>query len=287
MKRPLAKLLSAGLFGLALSGPISGPAWADSHGVPTDWTAAPACTGKNAAKKAACQPLDMSHLQLAFDEEFDKLPPSLAKSNAAGPWVVGRHAPLYAGETYAWAGDALAYSVSNGVLDIHGRDLGGTYRMGDIEMVQAWQDGYWEVRLRGPQVPIHFGAWLLSYENGRNDATGGHAEVDMVEQYGPNDPNDHSSSHDWPGARTDFSSGYASLYSPRTEARGSVAWHTYGLLATEDAFTVFRDGKQLGTIARQPLQRRPLYLLLSLFGFAGEPPAADVQVDYVRVYTPK
>ena len=50
--------------------------------------------------------------------------------------------------------------------------------------------------------------------------------------------------------------------------------------------TIYRDGEGLKSIARQPSQRVPMYLLLSVFGFRDGAPPVSMKVDYVRIYLP-
>lgn len=244
---------------------------AGNHGFPVDW--------RPAAR------VDLSGYTLAFDDEFDSTA-GLGDWTARTPWVVGRHSVLRAGESMAWAGDDKAYSAHDGVLTLATRydTYQGRihYLEADIETRHTFGPNFYaEVRMRGMQIDGgHGGAWMLGEDLGQ-----GHPEVDIVEQYGPGDRFDHSTSHMWPG-RSGGKDLYTSTLTPRDEPRGSVGWHTYGLLATDDDFTLYRDGEALKTIARQPAQRVPMYLLLSVFGLRDGAPPVSLKADYVRVYTP-
>lgn len=234
---------------------------------------------------------DLTLYALAFSDEFDTtagIGDGRGATAPATPWWDFRHACcLRAGETYVGAKDARAYSATGGVLTMSTYvNAQGVNTEADIETVKSFgPDFYAEVRMRGPQVNgVHAGVWFLSVDNGKSDATGGHAELDLAEQYGPSDQGDHSASHIWPGSRKDIAHQFVSAWTVRPEGK-AVAWHTYGLLATDSTFTIYRDGQSVQRIARLPSQRVPMYLLLSLFGNGPHAPPATMQVDYVRVWT--
>ena len=239
------------------------------------WVASP---GPNLADKT-----------LVFDDEFNDtsgIGNGRGAQPPATPWWDFRHPVMLAGETYVGAQDTRAYSATGGVLSmstyVNAQEVNTE---ADIETVAAWTNFYAEVRMRGPQVNgAHAGVWFLSGDNGRADATGGHAELDLVEQYGPGDQGDHSASHVWPGARKDIVHQSVSAWTVRPEGK-AVAWHTYGLEATDSTFTIWRDGAPVQRIARLPSQRVPMYLLLSLLGNQTHAPPATMQVDYVRIWS--
>ena len=242
-------------------------------------TAPPALAGNNGLPAGWSAPSQPEHGALVFDDEFDGCT-GLWRPGAG--WVIGRHAVMHAGERMAWAGDPSAYTCSGGVLTLATRPslvVPGVMTEADVETAATFgPDFYAEVRFQGQQIAgQHSGVWLLGVEAGQ-----GHPELDIVEQYGPDDQYDHAASHLWPGPSAQTAHVYASALIPRPEGK-AVGWHTYGLQATPTAFTVWRDGAPVQTIPRQPRQRTPMYLLVSLFGNDAPAPAA-VKVDYVRVY---
>ena len=282
-------LLAAGILS---AGAMATSASAGNYGMPSDWGAPTTCTGTDWLK---CMTGNKTY-KLVFSDEFNTM--QLANPGSVNSWFVGVHPVMQAGEKMAWAGDGYgSYTDPAGVLTLSTRYsvvTAGVFCEADVESLDdsghghAWQNFYAEVRMRGPQNNTnHNGVWFLSKDNGRTDSTGGHTEVDLVEQYGPNDQFDHSSSHFWPGRRTDIQHTYTSTLTARPEGK-AIDWHTYGLLATDTQFVIARDGKPIKVIQRTPQQRAPLYLLLSIFGNPGmgTRQAASMQVDYVRVYTP-
>ncbi len=264
-------------------------------GFPVDWTTPPACPATPIAKTTCGSSFYTSSYALLWSDEFNSL--NIAQiGHGVATWYTGLHAPLVSGEKVAYAGDP-AYSISGGILNLKTRWSAAT-QGAYVEAALTSYDGaghgylppnfYAEVRMKGPQDnDNHSGVWFTSIDNGATDSTGGHAEVDMAEQYGPSDQYDHSSSHIWPG-RTGGAHIWVSTLYARPEGK-AIAWHTYGLLATPSQFVVFRDGQAVRMIARQPKQLGGMYMLLSLCGNppAGTPIPTTMQVDYVRVYVPR
>ena len=239
---------------------------------------------------SAAQGPDLTRYTLAFSDEFDStagIGDGHGATAPTTPWWDFRHPVNMAGETYVSATDTRAYSAAGGVLTMSTYvNAHGVNTEADVETVRSFGPNFYaEVRMRGPQVNgVHAGVWFLSVDNGKSDATGGHVELDLVEQYGPSDQGDHSASHVWPGARKDIAHQSTSAWTVRPEGK-AVAWHTYGLEAEDAVFTIWRDGAPVQRIPRPPSQRIPMYLLLSLFGNQAHAPAATMQVDYVRIWT--
>lgn len=285
------KFAAFGAMAIAIA--CGSPALAGNTILGQSWSAPTTCTGTDWLK---CVTGGVSY-KLTWQEEFNALSlVNVGQTNAK--WFAGVHAILVSGEKMAFAGDPWAYKVSNGsaILSTRYVDDKGTTRYAEADMEtydgrghgMRWQNFYAEVRFKGSQDPAtHAGVWFLSADNGKSDNTGGHAELDLLEQYGPGDQFDHSSSHIWPGGRKDIQHVYSSTGVVRPEGK-AIAWHTYGLLATNDSFVIVRDGKPTTWIPRLPQQRVPLYMLISLMGNpgAGKPPPTSVAVDYVRIYTP-
>lgn len=278
---------------MALAAACGSPAVAGGAILGQSWSTPTSCTDTDWLK---CMTGNKSY-QLTWQEEFTDLSlGNVGQTNTR--WFAGVHPVLVPGEKMAFAGDPSAYKISQGSLNMSTQyvDDKGTSRYAEADMEtydgrghgMRWQNFYAEVRFKG-QVGAanHSGVWFLSADDGKSDSTGGHAEVDMLEQYGPADQFDHSSSHIWPGNRKDIQHMSSSVMVVRPEGK-AVQWHTYGLLATDDKFVVIRDGKPTTWIPRLPQQKVPMYLLISLMGNPnlGKPTPTAVAVEYVRIYTP-
>ena len=228
--------------------------------------------------------LDLGGYALAFDDEFDRL--RLTAAGGAGPWFAPIPTDMGVGRLMG-PGDEV-YRVDHGLLTLSTRQVAGRWREANMQTMDAagrgfaFRDGYIEMRARlAPQPGAHGGLWLLSMNRGH-----GHVEVDVVETYGADSLSLHSASHLWPaaGAGRPTAASQATFF-PRLYSGD----HRFGLLATETLLISYVDGREVARIARLPSQRAPMYVLLSLFENAAAPvrtPAA-MQVDYVRVYTPK
>jgi hypothetical protein len=264
-------------------------------GFPANWQNMTACTGLSSQPATCASSYYTSRYRLAWQEEFNFL--NVGGDGASGRWFAAVHAPAVYGDWVAKYTDTAAYGVTSGQLNLatrwDGTGSSAHFVEGELQTIDRngkgflAQNFYAEVRVRGPQKSAtHSGIWFLSQDNGATDATGGHTEIDMLEQYGPTDQYDHASSHIWPGS-TGGAHIFASTGVARPEGK-AVNWHTYGLLATDSAFTTFRDGVMMQTIARQPKQRVPLYAVISLYPNppVGTPTASSIQVDYMRFYLP-
>jgi beta-glucanase (GH16 family) len=67
------------------------------------------------------------------------------------------------------------------------------------------------------------------------------------------------------------------------------AWHTYGMLWTKQAITIYMDGAQLFTMATPAVAQQPMYILLD-YGLGGgwptnqTPNPSYMYVQYVRAW---
>ncbi len=247
-----------------------------------------ACAFPEFSEDQAGTSLSLLDYELAWEDEFDSLNAS-RDGRGTGPWFSGVHTILVKGEEMAHIGDE-AYAIDNGVLVMSTRVNPKTRRRVEAHLqtadkhghIVAFQNAYFEAKLALPEAKgSHSGFWLLSEEKGK-----GHTEVDVVEAYGPGDEAIHSSSHIWPRPPREHES--VSNYQREKDLFGR--FHTYGLMATDDEFKFYFDGKEIAKIERLAEQRVALYMLLSVFGNPTQPvieQPAIMQVDYVRVYTPK
>ena len=142
-------------------------------------------------------------------------------------------------------------------------------------------NGYFEARIALPAAAgAHAGFWLLS----RHDRDRGHAEFDIVESYGAGGRwGHHATSHIWPG-RLGGRHVFASAITPAPALLSG--FHLFGALADREKFVVYYDRREVARIARRPEQQAPLYMVISLFENAGDPPQdpAALGVAWVRAY---
>ena len=204
-------------------------------------------------------------------------------------FIVGQHAIMQSGEVMAWKGDPSAYTVIGTSLQLSthaSTSKPGALTEADIESVLDYGPNFYaELGWTGPQQKgSHSGVWFLSKDNGKSDLTGGHVEVDLVEQYEPNDQFDHSAIHYWPGSRKDFQHTYKSVLNVRPEGK-AMHRHVYGLLALDSAFVIFRDGVILAVHEREAYAKRKMYPLISLFGNTGATAGETAVIDYLQVFT--
>jgi hypothetical protein len=269
----LAKILTT-IATLISIGPISTCARATNHGFPFDWD-----------RSHAGETLDLKGYRAVFDDEFDSL--RLSGDGEGGPWFAPIHTPMGMGDL-AVPPDP-AYAVTDGVLTLSTRIEDGRWREANIQTEDSsgrgfsLQNGYFEARIELPkQSGAHAGFWLLS----RQDHEKGHVEFDVVESYGAHgSTGHHATSHLWPGHKGDHPI-FTSNITPTPSLLSS--FHTFGTLATDDRFIVYYDRREVARIPRLPMQRAPMYPLLSLFENAADPPQepAMMKVDWVRIYAP-
>ena len=191
---------------------------------------------------------------------------------------------------------AHAYTDNRGVRT-------GNWYSGHLQTVNskgegfAVQEGYFEARMK---FPTSMGAWPAFWLKHRNkwlDPNATNIELDIVEWYGGDWYGHHHTVHIGQGATRRWWSDYERVL----DTGGRVVdlsrdWHTYGALVTRDWFIVYLDRLEIGRFPMVQILRQPLYPQFTL-SILKEPstgvvsPAAvspmDLQVDYVRVYTPR
>ena len=211
-----------------------------------------------------------------------------------------------------------AVSVGGGVLTIKTYTEGGTHYSGMISTYPRFEQayGYFEARIKFHSTPGQWSSfWLQSptIANPIGDPAGAGVEMDVVEHRArcvtapaPTPPATCSPSSDisgraqqaliWDGYGPESKSS-VKLTDP-LPGLGNDSWHTWALRWTPTELTFYYDGTPTWTQTR-PISRQAQYMILSSeVGefFAGQIPAGgygtrqtsttNMQVDYVRVYTP-
>ena len=277
LSRALATGLAAGIAAAAVQAGPAAAAAGTLTSYPDSWS--------TAAKGSAFTP--PASWKLAFDDEFGRS--SVGRDGAKGmDWFAPIHAQLGTGKMAVPVDPAI--SVAGGVLTLKTRNpnaAGGVEA--NIQTANSKgagfliQNGYVEARIDLPTAHgSHSGLWMLS----NNAAGSGHGEIDVVESYGSGDPGIHSSAHWWPLTGSRFATAVAVSNYLRVPALQN-AWHTYGVLLTTSAITLYFDRKELATIPRLPEQQVPFYILLSCFTDANRTDGyqpATMKVDYVKAW---
>lgn len=223
-------------------------------------------------------PVD-STWRLIFDDEF--VGPSLRADRWGANWLGAAGAitkPVNAAETAAY--DPAQVSVSGGLLHLTAiaksvAVAGKTYanRSGLVHTDDHFRFtyGYAEARINCPGIGGKIANWPAFWCDGQNWPADG--ELDIFEGLSGNAAWHFHSPSGGPGgnATGDF-----------------TGWHVYGAFWEPGRVTWLYDGKQVGTLA-SGITGAPLFLILNngVGGYGGPPLIpADMQVDYVHVYSP-
>ncbi len=243
--------------------------------------------------------LDLTDYSLSFSDDFNKF--SVTSDGGAGPWYAPVHASYGVAKFDAPSSSNPTYSVSNGVLTIRATKGADGWHGGNIETVNqagrgfAQQFGYFEARMKFPNMPGAWPAlWLKSQEEHTNAAMV-RPEIDVVEWYGGDPKGLHSTVHLWPPQPQYIKAGglvkhwYKSNYQGEPGLAGD--WHTYGAKITPQSVIIYLDQKEVARFPTLDEYKAALYPLISLTLYEQDAPKAvspiELQVDYVKIYSPK
>lgn len=242
--------------------------------------------------------LDLTGYDLAFNDDFNL--DSITASAGAGPWYAPVHAS-YGSIFDTPSPSNQTYSVSNGVLVIRASKKSDGWHGGNVETVNlagkgfAQAFGYFEARMKFPNMAGAYPAFWLKSQEEHTNVTIVRPEIDVVEWYGGDAKGLHSSVHLWPPAAQYIKPGglakhwYKSNYS--SEAGLAGEWHTYGAMITPQFVIIYLDGKEVCRFPTLDEYKLALYPLITLTLYAQDEskavPPFDLQVDYVRIYSPK
>ena len=253
---------------------------------------------------------DLRDYDLAWADEFETR--SILPGNVSGPtlWYAGAQGGPYGAAAVGYSPREDVYLVKDGVLTIRAHaytdELGrrtGNWYSGHLQTVNtmgegfAVQEGYFEAKMK---FPSSMGAWPAFWLKPRRKWTNPQAtniEFDILEWYGGDWFRAHHTVHIGDGSTRKYWSDIDLI----TDVAGRAVdlsrdWHLYGGLVTRDWFVVYVDRREIARFPMVEVLRTPLYPQLTL-SILKEPstgvvsPAAispmDLQVDYVRVYTPR
>jgi beta-glucanase (GH16 family) len=234
--------------------------------------------------------LDVSDMELTFDEPFDKLDVS-----AWGPgtrWIA--HTPWngdFGDATFVNPVPGFPFSVENGILRIEARqEADGKWRSGLLSSTDHYgrgfsqQFGYFEMRAKLPKGP---GLWPAFWLVGNADPDTS-AELDIMEYYGAFPDMYESVVHVW--KKSDRGRAYQALLRHQVPT-GSLSedFHLYGASIEPDWIVLYLGRTEVGRTPTPPEFHRPMFILLNLAMGAGwpineTPNPSVLQVDYVRAY---
>jgi hypothetical protein len=147
--------------------------------------------------------------------------------------------------------------------------------------------GYFEFRAKLPAGPSTWPSfWLLNTANLAAPGTQGTGEIDVFEQFGQFPNNFCTTLHDWTGGTTPYYNCNISVANMETD------YHTWGMLWTQTAMTIYFDNVQVLTTTTPSVMQQAYYMLIDL-GVGGgwptdqTPSTNSMQVQYVRVYAPQ
>ena len=234
--------------------------------------------------------LDLTGYRVTFDEDF-KTPLSVSPWGPGTRWIA--HTP-YAGDfgdaRFADPTKDFPFTISDGILKIEAKKIGGRWHAGLLASVDrkgdgfAQQYGYFEMRAKFPRGPGTWPAfWLLGVAKVKDKSQTG-VEVDIVEQYGVHPNSLHTCLHLW----------YADQRHTADPAHFIVDgmaddFHRYGALVTPEHIVFYFDGVELRRVKTPDEFKQPLYLLVNLALGGGwptdkTPDPSALLVDYVRAY---
>ena len=241
-------------------------------------------------------PLQLEGYSLTFADEFDA--DSITADGGEGPWLAPVHDDF--GEAVLDPPNGRTYSIDDGVLTIRAtRSRDGVWHGGNIQTVDrlgrgfAQQYGYFEARMKFPDMPGAWCAFWLKSQAEHWDRTMIRTEIDVVEWYGGDPTGHHRTVHLRPPRSKQFITPgrlaehwWLSNFSRHEGLAGE--WHTYGVAVTPDLVTVYVDRREVARFPTLDEFRTPLYPLLSLTLYQEDldkaVPPIDMQVDYVRIY---
>jgi hypothetical protein len=235
---------------------------------------------------------DLTNYELTFVEDFQALSISNSTVHDGARWYTqtkaccmqdstGKAAYLYTGQNGVSSPFSL---IQSGGLNIRLSRQNNAWISGLIASVDSsgngfsQQYGYFEMKAKFPaKAP---GTWPAFWMMPKPDVVGG--EIDIVEAYGHDTSGIVITLHDW--VHDNIPAQFYAHVGDITDA-----YHTYGLLWTEQTMTFYFDGTQVFQTRTPEVMKQPYYLLVDL-GVGGgwptdrTPNPSDMQVQYVKAY---
>jgi beta-glucanase (GH16 family) len=237
--------------------------------------------------------LDLSHYNITFNEEFDRLDVS--------PWGPGTrwiaHTPWhgdFGDAKFADPKPGFPFKVDKGLLSIEARKgPDGKWQGGLLASVDpkgngfAQKFGYFEVRAKLPAGPGLWPAfWLIGLDRSTHTS-----EIDVLEHYGQFPARYTSSVHVWNRKDPKLSENQHRVLSVPA---GSLYadFNTYGVDVDREWTRFYFNRQEYWRVRTPPEHNQPMYMIVDLGLGAGwpidkAPSPAFMQVDYVRAWARK
>lgn len=222
--------------------------------------------------------------RVIFAEEFDRHP--LGPDVARPQW--------YNSMWYQPERPLERFVVGAGTLEIKSEHDGGDVSLTTIRRDTRegtfFRRGYFEARMKWDSTPETWAAfWLFSVQHARGTDNGRWCEIDIIESMRPFTFT--GTVHDW----KDFRSSHNRGNDVRLGLSFDVsAWHTYGLLFTDDQLSWYLDGRKILSATPPSIcLSQDLFLVLTSQAHGEHPgvrptaksvPQRSVYFDWVRVY---
>lgn len=233
--------------------------------------------------------LDLSGYRPIFGDEFNDL--SVSADGPGTRWYT-RTEGDFGDARFVDPSPGFPFSASRGVLTIQARKFPDGWRSGILASVDpagrgfSQQYGYFEMRAKFPKGPGTWPAFWMLTTGSLTNPKQTTFEADIVEEYGHDPETLFTTIHWWPPAG---SGSHRAIGAHCHTVDMSRAFHTYGLLWTQDTLTWYLDRHAVWSQPTPPEARVPMYLLVNLALGSGWPithtpnPSAML-VDYVRAY---
>jgi beta-glucanase (GH16 family) len=242
--------------------------------------------------------LDLKRLSLVFEDEFERA--SITDDGGRGPWFAPVHTDVGESTWDAYSRVPETYRIENGILKIRAlKDSNGRWHAGNIQTVDssgrgvAQAYGYFEARIKFPDMPGAWCAFWLKAQADHVDGTIVRPEIDVIEWYGGDGKGHHQSVHLWPPPKQYQTPGRLTRHwneSNYTAMRPTLAgqWHTHGVLVTSEYVIFYIDRKEISRFPTFYEFTHALYPLVSLTLYDKDVAKAvspfEMEVDYVRIY---
>ncbi|WP_131195614.1 glycoside hydrolase family 16 protein [Lichenihabitans psoromatis] len=243
-----------------------------------------------AAQEAA---IDLSHFELAFSDEFDRL--DVSGTGFGAKWAAHTSWGGDFGDArFTDPGPTGPFKIVDGHLEIiASKTSAGVWQSGLLSSIDttgqgfAQQYGYFEMRAKLPSGKGLWPAFWLNTVLPKGSPIPG-IEIDVIEHYGHFPKLYQALVHIWPKPPNDYDAARKTVIEV---PEGSLydEFHTYGVLVRPDWITVYLDRKPKWRCPTPPEHKNKLMILANLAMGSGwpideTPNPSIMTIDYIRAY---